>query len=137
MFIVFQKTECNKTRVNIKTVIAGQTIDTHQRRIHEKSRWIQGKYFKITQRSSLYVNRINQIFWKWHCFLMNENEFCFLWYVTFKYQQQMFQCYALSYFCASTERSLITKTWNDTSVLLFNVSAVDIDSRSIVTTNLN
>ena len=38
MFIVFQKTECNTTRVNIKTVIAGQTIDTHQRRIHEKPR---------------------------------------------------------------------------------------------------
>ena len=77
MFLVLQKTDCNTTRVNIKIVIAGQTIDTHQRRIHEKSRWIQGKYFKITQRSSLYVNRINQIFWKWHCFLMNENEFCF------------------------------------------------------------
>lgn len=76
MFIVFQKTECNTTRVNIKTVIVGLLTHIKGEFMRNQGEY-RAKYFKKIQRSSLYVKRINQKFYKWHCFLMNENEFCF------------------------------------------------------------
>ena len=76
-FTSISKDRVQHTRVNIKTVIAGQTIDTHQRRIHEKSRWIQGKIYQNNPTVFAIREQNYEKFCKWHCFLINENEFCF------------------------------------------------------------